>query len=169
MTDGTDMADHDAGFLRDWLVSLKILHRAHWNAARWYERVSNALGVATAVCAAIAGTSAFADNAPALVTGGLALVAAVIAAVQTSLRAAESAARHKQAGIRFGQLRRDLEARLMLGLPPDDAARAVILSEFREHWSAADDESPAAPRRFFVQATRSVHEESKRGGAAGGR
>ena len=155
---------HDDGYVSDWLVSLKILHRAHWNASRWYEQLNLWLGVGTAVCAAISATSAFAafaGSASAYVAGGLGLIAAILAALQTSLRAAESAARHKQAGVKFGQLRRELEERLTVGLPPTAAEREAVLTALRERWNMADDESPPVPKRFFDRATRAASRESE--------
>lgn len=68
---------HDDRYIQDWLVSLKILHRGHWNASRWYEQLNLGLGVGTAVCAAISGTSAFAafiGSASAFMAGGLGLI-----------------------------------------------------------------------------------------------
>jgi hypothetical protein len=150
---------HDDRYVQDWLVSLKILHRGHWDASRWYDQVNLWLGVGTAVCAAISGTSAFAafaGSASAFAAGGLGLIAAILAALQTSLRAAESAARHKQAGIKFGQLRRELEEHLTVGLPSAKGERETVLTAFRERWNSADDESPPVPKRFFDRATRSV-------------
>jgi hypothetical protein len=150
---------HDDRYVQDWLVSLKILHRGHWNASRWYEQLNLWLGVGTAICAAIAGTSAFtafAGSTSALAAGGLGLIAAILAALQTSLRAAESAALHKRAGIKFGQLRRELEEQLTIGLPPSAPERKAVLTAFRERWNSADDESPPMPKRFFVRATRAI-------------
>lgn len=151
--------DYDDQFVLQWLVSLKILHRGHWNASRRYEQLNLWLGVGTAVCAAISGTSAFAASngrAAALVAGALGLLAAILAALQTSLRASETAARHKQAGIRFGQLRRQLEEYLTVGWPPGTDEGRALLAAFRDGWAAVDDESPPVPRRFYEQAKREV-------------
>jgi hypothetical protein len=155
----------DDHYVQDWLVSLKILHRGHWNASRWYEQLNLGLGVGTAVCAAISGTSAFTaftGSAAAVVAGGLGLSAAILAALQTSLRAAESATRHKQAGVKFGQLRRELEEYLTVGLPQATAERAAQLTALRERWNAADDESPPMPKRFFERATQSLRKAAER-------
>ena len=149
--------DSDDRYVQEWLVSLRILHRGHWNASRWYEQLNLWLGVGTAVCAAISGTSAFAmstGNASAFIAGALGLVAAILAALQTSLRASESAARHKQAAIRFGQLRRQLEEYLTVGWPHRTEEGETLLTAFRSAWAAADDESPPVPRRFYEQAKR---------------
>jgi len=156
---------YDDRYVQDWLVSLKILHRGHWNASRWYEQLNLWLGVGTAVCAAISGTSAFAafaGSASAFMAGGLGLIAAILAALQTSLRAAESATRHKQAGIKFGQLRRELEEYLTVGLPKATGEREAQLSAFRERWNTADDESPPMPKRFFDRATQSLRKAAAR-------
>lgn len=150
---------HDSKIIPEWLVSLKILHRGHWDAARWFEQLNLWLGVATAILATVAGTSAFAGSDTPFVTGAAGLIAAVLAAVQTALRASELSAKHKHAGIRFGQLRRELEEQLVLGLDqqgPDQ--EKAWLTGFRERWASVDDESLPVPRRYFERAKRTVHQ-----------
>lgn len=145
-------------YLADWLVSLKILHRGHWDSARWYDRAHLVLGIATGISAAISGTTAFttlAGNQSSVVAGMLGLVAAVLAAVQTALRASELSARHKDAGIRFGQLRRELEQQLALGFG-GRADAEPWLDEFRSRWNTADDQSPPVPPRFYRAAKASI-------------
>ena len=148
-----------AEYLKDWLFSITVLHRSHWNASRRYGQVNLWLGVSTSVCAAISGTSAFSSltgTGASIVTGTLGLIAAILAAVQTSLHASESSAEHKRAAIRFGKLRRELEEQLAVGVPEDVDARTAWLASFRERWDAVDDESPAVPSRFFDQAMRAL-------------
>ena len=143
--------------LADWLFSLKLMHRSHWDAARWYDGVNLLLGVGAAVCAAISGTSAFSANANNLVTGTFGLVAAILAAVQTSMRASELSAKHKHAGIRFGQLRRELEEQQIVGLHTLGAEQAKAwLTDFRVRWGSVDDESPPVPRRFYQRTKKSA-------------
>jgi hypothetical protein len=84
---------HD-NYVAHWVRSLSILHTGHWRASRFYEVINLVLGVATALSAAISGTTAFQDlasqgaNATAspmtqLWGGGFAVFAAALAAVQT--------------------------------------------------------------------------------------
>ena len=149
----------DDRYVQDWLVSLKILHRGHWDASRWYDQINLWIGVGAALCAAVSGASAFgmlSGNGSSFLAGGLGLVAAILAALQTSLRASESAARHKQAGIRFGQLRRELEEYLSIGWPHAAGERETLLTSFRERWANVDDEFPPMPKKFFDRAKRSL-------------
>ena len=155
--------EHDDKTLREWLTSLKVLHRGNWDAARWYESFNIGLGVATATFAAISGTTAF----PALIggrsadwAGVLGLLAAMIAAWQTALRPSELSVKHKHAAIQFGQLRRELEEDLMLGLtsqPTDQQEKS--LTGFRKRWAAVDDESLPIPQRFIDGAKQSIQNQ----------
>lgn len=77
MTDKVDVNEA----LSDWLFSLKLMHRSRWDAARWYDRLNLVPGVGAAVCAAIAGTSAFSAEGYKLVTRSFGLIAAILAAV----------------------------------------------------------------------------------------
>ena len=146
--------------VKRWLCSLTILHRGHWDAARHFERVDLALGVATALTATISGTTAFAQLGERagqqgaslwsqVLVGVFGILAAALAALQTFFRSSELAARHKQAAVKFGQLRRELEETRALGLPTECEKCAQVLTAFRQRWNAVDDESPPVPHRIY--------------------
>jgi hypothetical protein len=152
----THVTDH----VKDWLRRLTILHRAHWDAARYYDKVNLVLGISTVVLAAISGTTAFtqlqkkADEGGAVLwlqigVGVFAMAAAVLGAVQAFYRSGELAARHKQAAQKFGKLRRELDQHFTLGLPTDMAKRDQMLTDFRQRWDIIDEESPAVPKKFY--------------------
>jgi hypothetical protein len=160
---------HTEDHVKDWLNTLIFLHRAHWSAARYYEQVNIALGLATVITAAISGTTAFSTlqqqsegegSAIGLQVfiGMFAVIAAVLAAVQSFFKSSELSAKHKQAAQKFGKLKRELDQHLSLGFPADIEKRDKILTDFRLRWDVVDEESLPIPPRFFDRAK----EESKR-------
>jgi hypothetical protein len=154
-------------YVKDWLRSLKVLHQGHWDAARYYGRINLALGVATTVAAAISGTTAFtqiaeqaAQQGGANLVGIFGIVAAGLAALQTSIRPSELATKHKQAGVKYGQVRRQLEEELDLGLPTEHEKRSKLLNGFREKWNAVDDESLPVPQWIYKRTKNAVEKKS---------
>lgn len=155
-----DPADPDDDYIKSWLRSLTILHRGHWDAARYYDKVNMGLGLATAICAAISGTTAFTQLQGQAEEGSLnvwlqvgigifALLAASLGAAQAFMRPSELAARHKLAGQKYGKLRREIELNFYLGLPGELDAREKLLNDFRLRWEAADEESLPVPERIY--------------------
>jgi len=151
---------HSDDYIKQWRRSLTILHRAHWDAARFYEKVNLGLGIATAIAAAISGTTAFTQIQNQAEQGGLniwlqvgvgifALTAAALGATQAFVRPSELAARHKQAAQKFGKLRREIELHLNLGLPTGHEKREQLLTDFRLRWDAVDEESLPLPKRIY--------------------
>ena len=147
-------------YIEKWRRSLTILNRGHWDAARYYEKVNLGLGMATAITAAISGTTAFTqiqDQANQnehyvwlqIAIGIFAITAASLSAIQAFVRPSEQAARHKQAGQKFGKLRREIELHLNLGLPSEHKERETLLTEFRERWDAVDEESLPVPKKIY--------------------
>ncbi len=151
---------HSDEYIQQWRRSLTILHRSHWDAARFYESVNLGLGIATAIAAAISGTTAFTQIQNQAEQGGLniwlqvgvgifALTAAALGATQAFVRPSELAARHKQAAQKFGKLRREIELHLNLGLPEVHEELEQLLTDFRLRWDAVDEESLPIPKRIY--------------------
>lgn len=158
-----DQEQYTDRYVLTWLRQLSILHRAHWDAARFYEQVNLMLGIAAALTAAISGTTAFSrlaelgseeevSIAVQVFIGIFGLLAATFAALQTFFRASELAARHKQAAVKFGKLRRELQQYLHIGLPTDPAKCEALLASFREEWNAVENESLPIPDRIYKKA-----------------
>jgi hypothetical protein len=152
----TEHAQYSDKYVKDWLRALRVLHQGHWDAARHYSRINLGLGVATTVTAAISGTTAFTQMAEQAALQGagtwvglFGILAAGLAALQTSLRPSELAAQHKQAAVKYGQVRRQLEEELDLGLPPKHDDRSALLTDFRAKWNAVDDESLPVPQWIY--------------------
>jgi hypothetical protein len=151
---------HERGaLLRDWHLSLVILHRGHWSAARHYESRNFWLGLLAAVSAAIAGTAVFAtlsespSTAVRTAIGGFSILAAVLSALQTYFRSSELAERHKGAAVKYGFLRRELEQRIQ---SDEGASSEAKLDDFRGRWDAIDGESPPIPAKLYAKAVGSA-------------
>lgn len=159
MTSRAHEARERAPLLRDWHLSLVILHRGHWSAARHYEARNFWLGLLAAVSAAIAGTTVFATLSDSPSTGvrtaiGLfSILAAVLSALQTYFRSSELAERHKGAAVKYGFLRRELEQRMESDEPLPSEAK---LDDFRARWDAIDGESPPIPAKIYARAVGSA-------------
>lgn len=153
-------SDPNEDYIKSWLRSLTVLHRGHWDAARYYDKVNLGLGLATAISAAISGTTAFTQLQSQAEEGNLnlwlqvgigifALVAASLGAAQAFMRPSELSARHKVAGQKYGKLRREIELAFYLGLPAQHEEKETFLTEFRLKWEAADEESLPVPERIY--------------------
>ena len=153
-------SDPEDDYIKSWLRSLTILHRGHWDAARYYDKVNLGLGLATAIAAAISGTTAFTQLQSQAEEGTLntwlqvgigifALLAASLGAAQAFMRPSELSARHKLAGQKYGKLRREIELAFYLGLPEQQEIKEKFLTEFREKWEAADEESLPVPEKIY--------------------
>lgn len=142
-----------------WQRALRIFHRAHSRAATLFEQRNIALGLPTVILTAIAGTTVFAtiEASPApwvkVLIGIMSLAAAVLAALQTFLRYAELAERHKAAAQKYGILRRELEEAMAHAaaathpapLPP------AFTTSFRERWAELEMQSPNLPQKIYDQ------------------
>ena len=160
-----------APLLRDWHLSLVILHRGHWSAARHYESRNFWLGLLAAVSAAIAGTTAFAtlsespSTAVRTAIGFFSVLAAVLSALQTYFRSSELAERHKGAAVKYGFLRRELEQRI----ESDEGAMSdAKLDDFRVRWDGIDSESPPIPAKIYGRAVGSAKRTEIEAGASRG-
>ena len=153
----------EAEVLEEWRRSLIILHRAHWEAAGQFEDRNFWLGLTAAGMSAIAGTTVFAtleQDSPSVfvrvAVGVFSVIATLLAAIQAFLRSSAIAERHKAAGVKFGQLRRELDQTRLVGLPTDAAAREAALKDFRKRWDEAESNVPPVPSAIFKHVSRNV-------------
>lgn len=148
--------------LDDWHRSLIILHRAHWEAASYFEDRNFWLGLAAAVASAVAGTTVFAtlEGSPSVLVrsavGAFSIVAAMLSAIQAFLRSSEVAARHKAAGVKFGQLRREIEQAQLVGLPTETSEKEAALKDFRARWDETESSVAPVPSAIFKRVSRNV-------------
>src|ERR1700723_412616 len=101
--------------LEQWHHGLRVEHKSHVQAAAKCERNGRWLSIAALVASTIVGTSLLADANSSLSrswkigAGVLSLIAAVLSALQGSLKLGEQATLHRAAMQRYGTLRREVE------------------------------------------------------------
>lgn len=133
-----------SALLQEWHKGLHIRHVAHSRAAARYHRRGRAMGVTVVILSTFVGTSIFAmaEGAPGapwrLVAGGLSALAAILAAVQTSLSYPQLAEQHRAAARAYGNLRREVE--VFLAGPGEEPQSAI--DGFRQRWDELAAESP---------------------------
>jgi hypothetical protein len=132
---------------------LKVLHRGHWEAAKRYKRYSRALGLPVVALTTVTGTALFTNLESSghgwqIAAGILALIAAVLAAIQTFLNYEEQAGKHLAATPKWGALRR--KAELLLAAPPESVHELKeALTAINEEWTEIEGSVPELPPRVF--------------------
>jgi hypothetical protein len=137
----------------EWRRGLRISHRAHYEAAKYYHRQHLALTLPTVIISALLGTSVFANLQYADVAlikismSILSLATVALTSVQGFLRSAERSERHKTAAVQIGEVRRALEQQLVF-THRDEPTIATL----RKKWDAADRQAPTIPSRIYDRA-----------------
>ncbi|WP_139350695.1 SLATT domain-containing protein [Rhodanobacter sp. C01] len=132
-----------------WRIECSAAADAHYDAARYSERMHFFLGIASALFSAIVacGVVLTLDKSPSLWLRSVAILlsvfAVVFAAVQTFSNYSVRAAEHKSAGSRFDSLRRSCESKLTNGIQPNES-----ISELESEFKNASDCAVAVPERF---------------------
>jgi hypothetical protein len=140
--------------LESWHMGLRVLHRGNFMAAKHYSRLNILLGVPVVMVTSIAGSTMFAtsgeSDALALqyAAGALAILATVLSSLQTFLSYGEQAAKHKEAAVKYGTLRTELQVMLTSDIAalPDLDAR---IESLRVRWAGIDAESPTLPKKIY--------------------
>jgi hypothetical protein len=156
-----------ADMLTDWHRRVRESQFAHYNAVKPLVQANYSLGVPAVILSTLVGTSLFstletqAGSEFRLVIGFVSVTAALLGSMQTFLRLAERAEKHRGVAARYGSLRRDIEF-LQAGGAPYDAAR---LDAVREKLNSISTEAPEISARVWKRTERELSERSKRGEA----
>jgi hypothetical protein len=148
---------------QQWLNGVTILQRAQYSTAKLCATLHFLIGIPLVVISATVSTAVFAtlktspDTEAKLVVGLFSLIATVLAGLQTFLRLSERAERHKQAGVRYGGLRRQMELEIVTTPISRD-----FLVLFQEEWTRLDKESPTVPQWLYERARNAVIAEHPR-------
>jgi hypothetical protein len=104
---GPSVRDATLGEARKLAVDVLYSEKGHFVAAKSWRAWNYRLGVPAALIGAAAGASIL-GNAPTLIPGLLALLAAALTALITFLNPSERAAQHHRAGVDYARLRRQI-------------------------------------------------------------
>lgn len=147
--------------LEQWHQGLRIEHKAHIRAAAKLERNSLWLSIAALIASTIVGTSLFTDANSRLSSGWkigagvLSLIAAVLSALQGSLKLGEKATLHRVATQRYGTLRREVEELIAEGSTSGTVSHE-IMTDLRKRWDQIDADSPTVPQKLHDVASVSL-------------
>lgn len=146
-----------ADVLRRWLERLRIALSAYNDANTRTLTAERRLGVPATALTALVGTGVFAtlQADPGLglriATGTIAIVAAVLIALQTFLRQAERAEQYREAARSYSRIRRRIEHALLF--PPETRAAAeALVTEVGEALAEAARGKPNVPQRVWDRA-----------------
>jgi hypothetical protein len=145
MADGTDL-------LRQWLKRVRESSFAHYTAEEHYSRLHYYVGLPACVLAAIVGTTVFAsldkdvDFGIKFIVGLISVVTAIATGLQTFLRLAEQAERHRKVAGEYGDVRRHIEQMLVF----NDQATYAVIDEIRRRIDAIVANAPNVPNKIWT-------------------
>lgn len=136
---------------------------AHYRAGEWAEKWHTSIGIPNVIITAVVATSVFAtleestDVRLRIATGIIAMVAAILAALQAFLNLADQAEKHKSAGGRYATLRREIDVFRLEFENADKSKREDSLESLKAiaaKLGALDAESPSLTEAMFKKGKR---------------
>lgn len=140
--------------LSQWYERASVVAVGHYRAALRYSRFHFWIALPTVTLSAVVGTAVFATLQQQtsfwlqLIVGAMSVLAAILTALQSTLRYQELAEKHRGAGAKYNSLGREIE--LMLTFPEVDFDR---VEDLRSRSDSLAQESPHIPQ--------SVHEHMR--------
>jgi hypothetical protein len=140
--------------LEKWYNRAVKVQNAHYAAASAFNNRHYFLGVPAATMSTIVGSSVFASlgktsNQEIIILVGIAsLLVAILTALQTFTRYGDRSEKHHEAGIRYGEFKREIEQKLVFMPQVPDELNAYI-TDLRTRWDAAAEECPVIPQRIW--------------------
>lgn len=133
--------------IKDWQRRVTISQEGHDGRARSLDKYHYALGLPTAIFAAITSATVFLNLEKEVslqskvIVGCISLAAAILAAVQTFYSHAKRSETHRLISVQLGAVRREID--ILIALPPKD--EAVFEQKVRELNAAITKISQDAP------------------------
>jgi hypothetical protein len=142
--------------IAEWHAGIRINVLAHYECSKVFADYHRLLGYPTVIFSALAGTAFVSslNNSRLWLAQALAvllsLAVTVLASLQTFLRYAERAEKHKTAATEFGKLRRELEE--ILAFVPDGGILAEDeMKSIRIKWGELSTHAPAIPNKIYTR------------------
>jgi hypothetical protein len=146
------MPDDKGDLLTMWQSRCDMVQAGHYRAASEFQRWHSLLGVPVVVLTTVVGSSIFATMSKdavdlwiKLLTGFFSILAAGLSAAQTFLRFGERGEKHRQAGVAYSALKREIEQ--MIAYPESDVKACV--NDIRKRWDTLNSDCPTIPLRFM--------------------
>ena len=148
----------------------EIIGRAHYIAWDNAARKNKWIGIPVVITSTIVGTAIFSTikespNTAWKITAGLLLLfAAVLSTLQTILKYSELAEKHKSAGTKYHDIRRDLDYFVLKYSSMSEPNREKVIEEFesiKKKISELAEASPSIPDKFYNQATDEIKNKGK--------
>jgi hypothetical protein len=143
--------------LEKWESDLKVVSRAHYDAAVSASQRNLSLGIPATILSAIVGSTVFGalsmnvEKYIALSLGILSLCSAILTALQTFLRWPEVAEKHRIAGGKFGAMLKEIEHEKVMLPKQSEADFSQWCFMFRSKWDAGAADSPPLPRKIWLR------------------
>lgn len=159
------MTPEQLKIIEEWRRDMKLIFGAHYASAVEAKRLNYRLGIPVVVLSAIVGTSVFAalgsDPSPIakITVGCVSMLVVVLAALQTFMRYAEHAEKHREAGAKFAALHKEID-QLLVCPPKDDEELSRWMTSFRERWDKLSLESPTTSSSTWVQRKKQLQKEN---------
>jgi hypothetical protein len=138
--------------LETWKARCNTVQSGHYLAAAEFQRRHSWLGVPVVIFSTIVGSSILASIDKnvmpvwmSVVTGVMSIGAAALSAAQTFLRYGERAEKHRQSGVAYSALKREIEQ--MIEYPDADIKQCV--NDIRKRWDALNADCPTIPTKFL--------------------
>ena len=147
-----------------WRRGFRIGHRAHYEAAKYYQRVHLFLAIPAVIISALLGTTVFANLQYSdvgwvkFVLAVLSVTMIVLSSLQAFLRYAERSERHRTAAVQYGELRRELEQLLVFNAKSPNEA---TVEDLRKKWNAVDRQAPTIPTTIYKDTEKLIGEFEK--------
>lgn len=138
----------DADFILDqWYERSSIVAVGHYRAALRYSRIHLALAIPTIILSAAVGTAVFATLQQQscfwlqFIVGAMSVIAAILTALQSTLRYQELAEKHRGAGAKYNSIGREME---LLRTYPEISAEKI--EDLRVRIDSLAFDSPHIPQ-----------------------
>ena len=145
--------------IEQWRFRSHRVQLAHYECARRFERFHLWLGLPAIVLSTFVGTAVFASLEKSadvwlqIGVGLLSVVAAVLTGLQTFLKYAELAEKHRLAGARFANLKHRIELLMTLQVEADMRSQ---LEGLEDTWAKLREESPSLSSDVWRRIERKV-------------